>query len=171
MTYATEIVQNYRLALRDLWNNHFWLSEPYRDSARVPEFKALKLPLFVSLVAMRLGPDLKPPKELFGSAYLVVPPAKVRGYGSIPLMQVERKDRPGIWEVVQGPFTGDGLKLVLLDFFDWAVEDWRDFRYFLVRIELFEQHAELVGCNALVDVLTADVLWDPPEILGLPHRR
>ncbi len=35
------------------------------------------------------------------------------------------------------------------------------------RIETFEERPEYSGSQALVEVRGVDVLWDPPEIIGL----
>jgi len=60
-----------------------------------------------------------------------------------------------------GPFSDSQLKLTLVDFFDWNVRNWRDFRYYLVKIVAFENKPELVNCEGLVDVLDTDALWNP----------
>ena len=67
----------------------------------------------------------------------------------------------GVWRNLPGPFETPPLKLTLLDFFDWHNFHWRDFRYYLTRIEEFKGHDELAGKRALVEVLDADVMWGP----------
>jgi hypothetical protein len=165
MTYATELVQRYRKALQYLWNAHFWWDQTYRDIQAIREFEELKLPLFTWLVAKRLGPDFEVPEKLFGDPYKVVP--KVTGHiRSIRRMLVE--GHPGIWEELKGEFKADELTLTLLDFFDWDVMNWRDFRFYRVRIDHMAGRPEKVGREALIDVLEVDVLWEPPGIVGLP---
>lgn len=170
MTYATEIIQQYRLALRYLWNIHFWSDQSYRDLESLTRFNQLKLPLFRSLVAKVLGPDLETPSELFGEAYKVVP--KVTEYNrSFPPMRVDigLPDRPGHqWGELAGEFTKNSLSLTLLDFFDWNELTWRDFRYFRVKINGIQGDPDKVGREGLIDALDVDVLWDSPEIIGMP---
>lgn len=172
MTYATELIQQYRLALRYLWNTHFWSDQSYRDVDSLLRFKQLKLPLFISLVAKVLGPDLESPSELFGDDYKVVP--KVIGCSRVfPPMRVDVgfPDRPGYqWKELAGEFTNDNLKLTLLDLFDWNELDWRDFRYFRVRIDGMQGHPDKVGREGLIDAVDVDVLWDSRAILGMPMR-
>ena len=168
MTYATELIQRYRQALHHLWNMHFWAHQPFRDYASVQQFDRVKLPLFLSLVVDRLGSDLEDPQEIFGDAFKVVPPL-TQPYGSIPSLLIEDPAAKGVWKVVNGPFKADDIKLSLLDFFDWQILDWRDFRYYLVRIDAFQPDSSWVGCQGLVEVGNVDVLWESPGILGLPR--
>ncbi len=172
MTYATELVQRYRLALHTLWNLHFWAPEPFRDEHAATQFERVKLPLFLSLVEDRLGSDLPAPTRIFGDAFQLVPPLNTQRSG-IPSLLVERRPSSGFWELVNGPFEANRIRLVLLDFFDWELQSWRDFRYYLARIEAFPDDPSLAGSRALVEVPHADVLWEPPGILGMPapqHR-
>ena len=83
---------------------------------------------------------------------------------------IETPEAKGVWKTVDGPFQANDVKLGLLDFFDWQLLDWRDFRYFLVRVDEFQPNPSLAGCRGLVEVSDVDVLWEPPDILGLPRR-
>jgi hypothetical protein len=170
MTYASELIQQYRQALHYLWNMHFWAPEPFREYASVRQFDRVKLPLFLSLVVDRLGSDLEDPKQIFGSAFKVVPPV-TRARSTIPSLMIERPQAKGVWELINGPFSGEQIKLSLIDFFDWQLLGWRDFRYYLVKIDEFHPDPSLRDCKALVEVGDVDVLWEPPGILGLPQQR
>lgn len=168
MTYATELIQRYRQALHHLWNMHFWAPEPFREYAAVRQFDRVKLPLFLALVVDRLGSDLEDPKKIFGDAFKVVPPVTRPG-STIPSLMIESLEPKGVWKQMKGPFTGDQIKLSLLDFFDWQLLGWRDFRYYIVKIDEFQPDQSLVGYKALVEVGDVDVLWEAPGILGLPR--
>lgn len=162
MTVATEIIQNYRLALRSLWNLHYWRSEGFRDWESVRDFNKLCPILFWGLVTRRLEPLAErpdPEQPIFGSAFRVVPSLQ---RGEIPTMMVNTRN-DGVWENLQGPFANDQLKLILVDFFDWSVMNWRDFRYYKVRILDFHGRPELIKREALIEVLDADVLWNVHE--------
>ena len=74
MTYATELVQHYRLALRYLWDVHFRLPQFAPDLSTVRDFDCLKLPLYRALPARRLEPLGEEPGAIFGATFSVVPP-------------------------------------------------------------------------------------------------
>lgn len=168
MTYATELVQQYRLALQYIWNIHFWSDETYRTIESIRLFNEVKRPLFTTLVAKRLGPDLEAPLEVFGAAYKIVPKATWKSFPPIRV-DVGFKDRPGqCWEQLHGEFTTKEMALTLLDLFDWNELDWRNFSLYRVRIDKLEGHPDKVGREGLVDVLLADVLWESPGTLGMP---
>ncbi len=160
MTLATEIVQNYRLALRTLWNTHYWSNPAYRDYQSVRDFEKAELLLFRGLVARRLEPLALHSDEIFGSSFRIVPAFRTQQIAVI-IVAERIGDTPNFkWDEVSGPFTAKQLKLTLLNFFDWEIENWRDFRYFRVRIQAFEDKPQFIGCDALVEVLHADVLWN-----------
>jgi hypothetical protein len=73
MTYATDVVQQYRMALRHLWNAHIWCDSYASDWEPLRLLNHLKLPLFIALVMSKLdfrGPD---PTSIFGDSFKVVP--------------------------------------------------------------------------------------------------
>jgi hypothetical protein len=170
MTYATEIIHQYRLALRYLWNTHFWSNQAIRDIQAIREFEELKLSLFTWLVAKRLGPDFEAPTSVFGDPYKVVPKVNASPR-RFPSMRVDIgfENRPGQrWAELTGEFTAKDMTLTILDFFDWNLMDWRDFRFYRVRIDSIQGQPDKVGREGLVDVLDVDVLWEPPGVVGLP---
>ena len=73
MTLATELVQNYRLALRTLWTTYYWSNPAFRDYQSVRDFEKAELVLFRGLVARRLEPLGITSDEIFGSSFRVVP--------------------------------------------------------------------------------------------------
>lgn len=166
-TDITDIVQQYRLVLRDIWNLCFWSDPSRRDWDSVKCFDALKRPLFLSLVADRLDSPVLPPcqDEIFGSNFEVVanvPSQDGRVLASL-YVDIGFKNAPSgtgkCWDQIAGPINANELKLVLRDFYDWSPLGYRDFRYYLVQIESFRGHENLVGREALVDVAEAEVLW------------
>jgi hypothetical protein len=171
LTYATEIVLQYRLALQYLWNHHFWPDQSYRNWDGVDALNKVKLPLFVSLVSERLGPDFESPSEIFGEPYQAVPRFDRGERSVIPriLVDVGLPAGPGEnWQPIVGQFSKQALRLTILDFYDWEILHLWDLRYYRVRIDAFEGHPTAVGRHGLVEVLDVDVLWDPPGIVGLP---
>jgi hypothetical protein len=166
MTLATEIVQNYRLALQSLWNMHYWRDERFRDWESVRDFERLHTEMFRGLVTRRLEPLAEPSgsqQAIFGSSYRVVPGLET---GYLPTMFVSMQATDGSnlgWQLLSGPFSPDQVKLTLIDLFDWSVRNWRDFRYYRVKIREFQDRPELIGREGLVDVLDVDVLWNVRE--------
>lgn len=166
MTLATEIIQNYRFALRCLWNGHYWKDERFRDFESVRDFEKILAPLFRGLVTRRLEPlaELpKPGQPLFGSTFQIVPGMDTEQISTM-FVNMQSADNPdNSWEVVAGPFSRDQIKLTLIDFFDWSVHTWRDFRYYKVKILHLQGRPELVGREGLVEVSEADVLWNAAD--------
>jgi len=163
MTYPTEIIQGYRLALQFLWNAHYWRDERFRDWESAKDFEKLLPMLFRGLVTRRLEPLSEPvsaEQGLFGPSYRVVPSLKIGRISEI-LVNMQSADAPNlVWEKFSGPFTAQQIKLSLIDLFDWSVMDRRDFRYYKVKIQEFQDRPELIGREGLVDVYEADVMWN-----------
>lgn len=169
MTYATDVIQQYRIALRYLWNTHFWPDSSEEGWEDVKQFNNLKLPLFVALVLRRLDVRAADPTGIFGESFRVIPRVTHADTMAALHVDVGFDNRPGkCWTHVVGPFRPGDLRLTLLDFFDWEELNWRDFRYYRVRIDAFPARPESVGREGLVENLDADVVWDPPGIIGLP---
>ena len=78
------------------------------------DFEHLKLPLFTSLVARRLGADLPPPQRLFGSEYKVVAPITAGAAATIPTLIVNQwsADRPA-WTELADLFANEDLVLTM----------------------------------------------------------
>lgn len=169
MTYATDIVQQYRVAMRYLWNAHLWIDPSARDWEPVRLLNGLKLPVFIALVMSKLdfrGPD---PSSVFGDSFKVVPKISSGGVLGSLLVDVGFPDRPGkCFTPVPGSFRAEDLDLTLLDFFDWNELDWRDFRYYRVRINRLNGRTDSAGREGLVENTDVDILWEPTGIVGLP---
>jgi len=156
MTRATEYVQKYRLALRDIWNYHMRFLFPV-DGDSVRDFESLKLPLFRALVARQLEPLGEPEDRIFGNSFKVVPALNSGPLRSIQPLGAEDQPARG---VVTGPFGSGELSLVLVDFFDWDELGWRDLHYYRVRVDRCNGHTSLEGREALVPVAEADVIFN-----------
>lgn len=157
---VTEFVEQYRLALRHIWNTHFWSDPKRRHWESVYSFRTLKQPLFNVLVADRL--DLEHGDSIFGSAFHVVPAAG--GGDELPFLQVNLRvpssPSEGCWDFLQGPFPANEITLTLVDLFDWSPMGYLDLRYFVVFIQSFAKHPDKVGQHALVDVAHARVVFE-----------
>lgn len=157
---VTELVEQYRLALRHIWNSHFWSDPTRRQWESVYSFRTLKQPLFNALVADRL--DLEHGDSVFGSAFHVVPASG--GGDELPFLQVNLRvpssPSEGCWDFLKGPIHANEIELTLVDLFDWSPMGYLDLRYFVVLIKSFAKHPDKVGQHALVDVTHARVVFD-----------
>ena len=174
MTYATDLVQQYRLALHHIWNVHFWDSRVEKDWDLVKEFNTLKLPLFNALVAARLAPQMASSGQIFGEEYKVISKIAQGPNASISSLRVDiglPKGPGSCWEEIEGHFRPAEIKLTLLDFFDWTELSWRDFHYYRVRIHQFDKEPAFVGREALVENWQVDVIWESSFIIGAPVSR
>ena len=161
MTYATYLIENYRLALRDLWNKHLRPPHVAADRDSVRDLDSLKLPLFRTLVLRRLDPKDTSPLRIFGDRFRVVAQQDSGVLGPILPLGAGVDGRQ--MSAVHGPFAPGELSLALLDFFDWDQTGRRDFRYYRVRVDRCDQQPHLVRHEAIVDVLTSDVLWEDAD--------
>jgi hypothetical protein len=167
MTDVTNLVQQYRLLLRHIWNTCFWGDPALRDWRSVKVFDELKGPLFLALVADRLDPppsELPPAGNVFGPSFRVVGNLRSESrpaFGSLYVdVGFDGSSQGKCWDHLVGPFLTDGIRLALIDFYDWTPLGYRDFRYYLVRIESFNDQPDKVGREAMVDVSEADVFWE-----------
>ncbi|MBV9760726.1 MAG: hypothetical protein JO340_09185 [Acidobacteriaceae bacterium] len=169
MIYATEVVQQYRVALRYLWNAHLRPDTGANDWEPVRALNALKLPLFLALVMRKLDYHGEDPTQIFGNAFRVVPPLSAGGILGALRVDTGFPDRPGKCFVeVKGSFSAQDLDLTLLDFFDWSELNWRDFRFYRVRINRLNGHPASAGREGVVENGDVDVLWKPTEMVGRP---
>jgi hypothetical protein len=163
MVKVNEIVQRYRLALRDVWNHYFWVDPDLQNWESVYAYRKLHLSMFAALVAHPL--DLGEVSYVFGPGFFVVPISERSEFANIQV-NVAKPSRPdeGIWKPVAGPFDGDKARFTLIDFFDWSPLDYIDLRYYVVLIERLDGHEEYVGTHALVEVSQGEVIWTPPDV-------
>ena len=155
-TDVTDVVQRYRLALRNIWNSSFWVDPDLRDWDSVYAFRELKLPLFRALVAYPL--DLEPNGTIFGKRFRVMPQENQDAFGTIQVNTwAPSCPDAGIWEPLKGTVRANDVSLVLIDHFDWTPMGYIDLRYYVVLIESFGSHPDKVGQHALVEVISTRV--------------
>ena len=163
MVNVNEVVQRYRLALRHIWNECFWVDPELRDWDAVYAFRKLHLPLFAALVAHPLG--LEKVDHVFGPGFRVVP-SDYFSDGFVNLqVNVSIPSRPngGVWEPVTGRFKREQAEFTLIDFFDWAPLRYIDLQYYVVLIDRLDGHEDRVGQHAVIEVVQGDVTWDSPK--------
>ena len=159
MKDITDLVQRYRLALRQIWNQNFYSDPELRDWDSVYAFRELQLPLFKALVSHPLG--LEHPTRLFGTGFEVVPDRTNVGLPSLLINTVVPSSLQGgaVYQHVAGPFAEGAFKATLLEFFDWLPLSYIDIQYYVVLIDDFPAHPTRVGQHALVETPFVRVLW------------
>jgi hypothetical protein len=155
---VTEIFQQYRLSLRDVWNAHFWRLPALRTWDSVEQFERLKPHLFQALVVSRLEEGCCAVSH--GTAEFCVVPCVPDENGSAVATHVIvlNQEKSGYsWD--QEILTLSALEATLrfVDFFEWSMMAYVDLRYYLVEITSFASRTDLLGRRALVDVHQADV--------------
>lgn len=157
MKDVTDLVQRYRLALRQIWNQNFYSDPELRDWDSVYAFRELQLPLFKALVAHPLG--LERPTRSFGTGFEVVPASRVCHEVLVNSVVPSSLDGGGAWAPLRGPFEPGAFKATLLDFFDWFPLDYADLRYYVVMIDDFPAHPAKVGQHAFIETPFVRVYW------------
>jgi len=156
MQEKTPLLNTYRECARGVWNNFL---RPEADFDRVDAFSALCDRLFAELVLRPLG-KLGYRKAAAGEPYpflRVVPTAD-----PVPIM-ISRPSQDGnkYWDDPVTKVGQEGVKLLLIDYFDWDQIGFIDFQYYRVKVIGFDQHPHLVGREALLDVHHAQVVFEP----------
>jgi hypothetical protein len=79
----------------------------------------------------------------------------------VPIM-INRPSQDGnkYWDDPVGQIGQEGVKLLLIDYFDWDQMGFIDFQYYRVKVIGFEQHPHLVGREALLDVHHGNVVFE-----------
>jgi hypothetical protein len=157
-TDVTDIAERYRGTLRHIWNACIWVDPNSRNWDSVYSFRELKLPLFKALVN---GPlRLQSHEQTFGQGFEVAP-RTTDGLSMIHVnTRVPSKPDEGIWEVLNGPFRAEDVRLRPVDLFDWSPLCYIDLRYFVVEIERLGRYPDKVGQHGLVDVAECLVFWE-----------
>jgi hypothetical protein len=142
-----EVMNRFRLASRELFNQYFRVVEPYNGDGWALEqrFLVVQAVLFQQLVCER---------------------ARLRavGYGDPqPEILVELRDQiaavpalinreltSGYWDYPVTEITR-ACRLVFVEFFDWDQLGWRDYQYVRVQIERSQASADTVGKHALLE--------------------
>lgn len=149
MEDITDIVDDYRECSRHIWNTYFrYLEEGDMKFSAVNEalFYAMVLAQF-NKTQVGLAPTMINKEPLF---YLRITPISPHG---TPIMINRTGDSGcGYWDDPVNRVKPDEVDLRFLEFFDFAEsQDFRDWRYYLVRIKGFPTQLHLEGRDALID--------------------
>jgi hypothetical protein len=141
-----EMMNQFRLASREVFNHFFRVSDPYNNDGWSLEerFSAVQAVLFKKLVTE--------PASLSDKEYGYLQPdilAELRGSESAPIM-INREVDSGSWDYPIKEVTKD-VRFLFISFFDWDQLDYRDNRYVRVQIDHWPSHPETVGKHALIE--------------------
>lgn len=155
MEDVTHLLNSYRECARGVWNNFL---RPEASFDRIDAFSALCERLLAELVLRPLGrPGHRKVAPSEPYPFLrVVPTAD-----SMPIM-INRPSKDGnkYWDDPVTQIGPQGVKLLLIDYFDWDQLGFIDLQYYRVKVESFDKHPHLVGREALLEVHHAKVLFE-----------
>ena len=155
MENVTDIFQQYRECARHI-RNAYYVPKDMNDGDIVEDFDALSVLLFRHLVLGEVGVDRESNNWLSEPALIfpVVPSGNV-----CPIM-INRKEQSDYWDHPLTEIKKDDLEMVFIDYFDWDDMDLIDLRYYRVRITTSSVYPDLVGSDALIATIYADVYYD-----------
>lgn len=154
MKDVTDIFQKYREAARHL-RNAYYVPYDADDWDMVEDFDEVSITLFKHLV---LG-ELKISREEFD--WLAQPSSKFvieSVANDLPLM-INREGQSGYWDNAITKVKKGDLVMHFIDYFDWDAMDQIDFRYYRVRIVASDRYPNLVGNDALIETIYANVYY------------
>lgn len=145
MNNIDDLMRQFRLASREIFNHFFRIPDPYNNDGWVPEerFSEVQALLFQKLVTEPAG--------LPGVTHGGCQPS----IGAIPISdrvpaQLNRERVSVYWDHPVEELT-QAARLCFKCFFDWDQLGYRDNQYARVRIETWPSHPDLVGKDALVE--------------------
>jgi len=159
---VTAIFDHYRISAREIWNTAFLPDPGFREGFYIGKFEWIAKILFDTLVLAKLDMDF-PDEDLFHkpiSTFHVIPNST-----GAPIM-IAAPHAPGANTYWGGPVTRipqEGVDLHFIEFFDWSQMAVRDFQYYKVRIERFDEHPDLVGRDALIENQYVKILFSESQ--------
>lgn len=146
MTNIDEMMNQFRLASRELFNHFFRVPDPYVNDGWLLEdrFSGVQCILFQKLVTE--------PASLLDATYGTLQPEiqiELRSGESAPIM-INREINSGYWDYPIKEVTKDA-RLLFVSFFDWDQLDYRDNRYVRLQIDDWPSHPETCGKQALIE--------------------
>jgi hypothetical protein len=140
------LMNQFRLASRELFNNYFRLSNPYEDDKAWPSqarFADVEILLFDKMVTEPAG--LQCPE--YGQ---VQPRVQVKLNSEFAPIMISRAIKSGYWDYPVKEITTES-EMIFISFFDWDQLGVHDNRYVKVEISGSTKHPEIVGKQALIE--------------------
>jgi len=141
-----DLVNRFRLASRDLFNQYYHVDNPYQNDGRAAHsrFDDVEELLFQTLVVE--------PGKLSVVEYGQVHPqirVELRHGDRVPVM-LNRGEDSGYWDYPIHEVTREPT-LLFVRFFDWDQLDFHDNRYVRVQVGAWKSHPEVAGRHALIE--------------------
>ncbi len=141
-----DMMNLFRIASRELFNNFFRVNDPYNNDGWVFERRFFEVQdmLFKKLVVE--------PANLSELDYgdirrdILV---ELRDCEVAPIM-INREMNSGYWDYPLREVSG-GTKLLFISFFDWDQLGFRDNRYVRAQIDDWPSHPEVIGKHVLIE--------------------
>ena len=141
-----EMMNQFRIASRELFNHFFRVANPYDNDGWLFErrFSEVQAALFQNLVAEpALSSDTR-----YGNLQVEIS-VELRQSEFAPIM-INRDIDSGYWDFPLKEIT-KGAQLFFVSFFDWNQLDYRDNRYVRAQINHWPSHTEVVGKHCLIE--------------------
>jgi hypothetical protein len=152
MKNITAIFEVYREAARHL-RNTYYLPTDRNDWDTIEDFRDVSALLFKHLVLIKLQIELD---NINWLAYKFCIEATA---DDLPIL-INREGESGYWDNPITKVKKGELEMYLIDYFDWNPMAQIDFRYFRVRIIGSKKYPELIGFDALIETINANVYYN-----------
>jgi hypothetical protein len=156
---VTDLVLQYRLLLRAIWNEHVWACPALRCWDAVEQFNELRPVLYDRLLLAKLkaiqGISLREPVEL--RIVPSIPDSEGHACAPVRISESSSSAVSRRWDQPPGIIRPSDMDLLFVDFFDWSQIGYWDLRYFRVRIVKSHEYGHLVGREALIECDSARV--------------
>jgi hypothetical protein len=139
-----ELVNRFRLASRELFNQFFRIPRPYDNDGWLLEerFAEVEVLLFQKLVIEPAGL----PEGRYGAPN---PNIRVALQSDHAPIMLNREINSGYWDYPLEEVTAEA-QLTFISFFDWDQLAYRDNRYVRVRVDGWPSHVETLGKHAFM---------------------
>ncbi len=156
---VTNIFQKYRECARHI-RNLYYVPKDINDEDILEDFRELSILMFKHLVLNEFGLNFESNEWLVepSSMFQVVP------LGDTCPIMINRKGQSEYWDHPVTEIKKIDLEMVFIEYFDWDDMDLIDFRYYLVRIIESSTYPDLVGSDALIETIYADVYHESRNI-------
>jgi hypothetical protein len=142
------IFDHYRISARGIWNTAFWPDPDFHDWDSVEQFDEIQKILFNELVLRKTDREW-PFRSIFLDAipfFQVVPTI----HAPILIQNPRSERETGYWDHPVRQVKPGRADLQFISYFDWNRMDYVDFHYYRVKITRFDEHADVVGREALM---------------------
>jgi len=154
MKNITVLFEEYREAARHLRNTYF---KPQNNSDwdTLEDYQEIEVILFKKMVLKKLEIDENIP-WIFHQPLQYIN-AKSRS-NILPIM-INRDKQSGYWDHPLNEVKKNDLTLNFIGYFDWDTHSHIDFRYYKVRIAQSQKYPEIIGYDALIETIYADIYY------------